>query len=464
MMSKRNTLKSYLLLFVMTCTYMQVMTQCDTIFTPTSQSDIDNFGALYACDSIDNILISNTSYRDSFVDFSPLLGIKYIRDLTLGNFVINLHGLDSLEHISHCCIIGDSLINIESLGKLRKIDSLRCDHFLRLLEDEPEIYFDSITSRLFLIGSDYGLQIQDYFIKRKNRYKVRKGFHLEIGSIGWTDPVRFDPFLPENVQDIEKITFNLKSINNYEGIENIKALDHAVIRYFNINLQDSLFSTLDVRGTLEFNNINTPSKLSVLINVDTLRRLIYMPRLVSKVNHLFLDTILPNLTTIKNNISISRGFYMKTIAINNIDHISDPDTTTGDWVLEIYDNDSLSFCAEPYVCDALRRFPRHVRIERNHTGCNSVEEVMAQCQALSAIEPETFMDEVKIYPNPTSGVLYYPRGEDYQIVSIKDIVGRSMGLELIADGVLNVSHLMPGLYFLTFTKDGKVISKQVVVE
>ena len=73
--------------------------------------------------------------------------------------------------------------------------------------------------------------------------------------------------------------------------------------------------------------------------------------------------------------------------------------------------------------------------------------------------------ELRIYPNPTTGVIYVAMGQaplSNNIVEIYDMTGRSVGANLCVhpDGTINISHLPNGLYILKIDNQTFKIVKQ----
>jgi hypothetical protein len=57
-------------------------------------------------------------------------------------------------------------------------------------------------------------------------------------------------------------------------------------------------------------------------------------------------------------------------------------------------------------------------------------------------------NEVWVYPNPTSGVLYFKPGLEVKNVQVFDLMGRFLGRFGVEGGRMDVSFLEAGCYFL----------------
>jgi hypothetical protein len=78
------------------------------------------------------------------------------------------------------------------------------------------------------------------------------------------------------------------------------------------------------------------------------------------------------------------------------------------------------------------------------------------------------LEEVKVYPNPTSGELQVS-GFGFRILGVEvlDVYGRNVGTNLRVcpdtDGVIfNISHLQAGIYFLRITSEKDFLTKKII--
>jgi len=74
--------------------------------------------------------------------------------------------------------------------------------------------------------------------------------------------------------------------------------------------------------------------------------------------------------------------------------------------------------------------------------------------------------EQKIYPNPTTNTLYITFKEVPDIITLNDIKGQLIRkyTDLSLDMSLDLSDLKSGIYVITVQKEGKQVSRQVILE
>lgn len=84
---------------------------------------------------------------------------------------------------------------------------------------------------------------------------------------------------------------------------------------------------------------------------------------------------------------------------------------------------------------------------------------------LSSVESELLAAELSIYPNPVRDVLYISTDQKFIFHGIIDINGRSVGNASFNHQQVNVSKLLPGIYFLRMSDPkGAVVYKKFVKE
>ena len=68
-------------------------------------------------------------------------------------------------------------------------------------------------------------------------------------------------------------------------------------------------------------------------------------------------------------------------------------------------------------------------------------------------------EKIKLYPIPATEVLHYTSIDSFQSILISDVQGKSYATKL-NNGNIDISFLLPGVYFLQFNStDGKIIKK-----
>lgn len=71
---------------------------------------------------------------------------------------------------------------------------------------------------------------------------------------------------------------------------------------------------------------------------------------------------------------------------------------------------------------------------------------------------------LKIYPNPSNGIVHFEGEKIPTMVNVKDIQGRIIRSENLSFGQINLSDLHSGLYFLTFEMNNKRFTQKIVIE
>ncbi len=154
---------------------------------------------------------------------------------------------------------------------------------------------------------------------------------------------------------------------------------------------------------------------------------------------------LSGLTSVGGDIEI--GYNASLPSLAGLDNI-DPATIAS---LSIHENNTLSECEVASVCEYLSSPGGLIILENNAPGCNSQEEVQAECLLIAAAEPETACGPV-LAPNPAQGMvsLVVPEQMIRGQVEVMDLSGRLL-TRARADGYLirlDVSSFPRGIYLV----------------
>jgi hypothetical protein len=150
--------------------------------------------------------------------------------------------------------------------------------------------------------------------------------------------------------------------------------------------------------------------------------------------------------------------------LSNIDGLAniDPNTIL---LLDIVGNSSLSKCEIESVCSYLQISPSSSYIAGNGAGCESVYEVIAACEEVS-VNKIPFDQEIKIYPNPASDMVFIDLPETGQPTSltIYDVTGQEvLFLQAVAKTqYIDVSMLKAGLYFVKLIDENQIVTGKFV--
>ncbi len=71
---------------------------------------------------------------------------------------------------------------------------------------------------------------------------------------------------------------------------------------------------------------------------------------------------------------------------------------------------------------------------------------------------------LKIFPNPSNGILHFEGEKIPTTILVKDLQGRIVRTEDVSYGQINLSKLQAGLYFLTFEMEGKRFAQKIILE
>ena len=150
-------------------------------------------------------------------------------------------------------------------------------------------------------------------------------------------------------------------------------------------------------------------------------------------------------------------------ALTNLTGIGNVDAATIEFQIGITNNWSLSTCEARSICDYISNGgPTY--IYNNAPGCNSPEEVEADCEDLSIDEPDT-KAHIIIYPNPTN--------EEFNISTegcrIKDVTIYTLsGQQICAfrheKKTFDISNLQPGMYIVEVTIENRKIRQKLLVQ
>jgi hypothetical protein len=133
--------------------------------------------------------------------------------------------------------------------------------------------------------------------------------------------------------------------------------------------------------------------------------------------------------------------------------------------LYIYYNPSLSYCDVKSICDYLATPNGDVYIFYNATGCNSPEEIEADC-GVGFEEKGEVSSHIIIYPNPATTIITI---EITELSNISDLTILNLnGQELDHCHIMgprtaiDISHLAAGVYFVNYKSENEVRMFKVV--
>jgi len=128
--------------------------------------------------------------------------------------------------------------------------------------------------------------------------------------------------------------------------------------------------------------------------------------------------------------------------------------------LDIQNNDSLSDCAIYPICQHLLNGGLS-NIHNNLHGCNTTDEVVAQC--VTATQSPGVTEDLFIFPNPTydridiTFLLTYPKS-----FSFIDLSGKLLKNWPGASSSLDISEFTPGMYILNIQFENQQVNRRVI--
>ncbi len=350
--------------------------------------------------------ISGNNSITDFTGFEALSSIDGIFSIQNNASLVNFNGLPSLNAVSGFDISKNpSLVNFVGLENLTNVPiSLRVDFNSSLLSFEG---LENLTT----IGSNLG-------IEENESIQNLDGLN-NLSSVGQYLSIRSNPSLL-NLTGLESLTFvgtldlvgnpmltsiegldNLTTINGSlfirinESIQNLNGLNNlGSIGSLSINSNDSLVS---ISGFESLTSIGSNLGIS---NNPMLTLFNGLGSLTSIGENLFIAynsaitsfSGLENITSVEELIIAENSSLVSLTGLQNIDHL-------GLNNLEILNNDFLSTCNEPFICNYLTTGNPAV-IEGNANGCQNVDQVLFDCDINTVYYP-FFLDinENKILDN-----------------------------------------------------------------
>ncbi|HHE65102.1 MAG TPA: T9SS type A sorting domain-containing protein [Bacteroidetes bacterium] len=153
---------------------------------------------------------------------------------------------------------------------------------------------------------------------------------------------------------------------------------------------------------------------------------------------------------IQNNYNLEDLTGVESIDLSNLDFLT------------IKENTSLSICNVENICNYLENSGVN-EISDNAPGCNSVEEVEAACTV--GISGLNLASSISIYPNPAQNELFISSDNGILIdeVNIYNQLGQNVIHQNHYDGSIDVSSLLPGVYFVEVVAGDDRIKEKMVI-
>jgi len=347
-------------------------------FWLSSQEDVDNFKMINGCiEEIGTLIIGNP--------------------FSTGNTTSNIQALDSLDCIEqiakHLVIENNDSIpslagleNITSVGKsFRFIRNKRIKNLmpLSLLGNiDGPIKFIENDSLLTTSGLDNITEAKEIFMQDNDQLVDVNGFSNIETILG--------NFFMEGMENMNLVT-GLESLELVEGYLRIEDC-------FGITSLSSLAELDYIGGDLylyyigvtNFDGLDNLDSLGSDFNLEELENLVNMQGLESlqiingsfEIYYCYYELL--SLDGLDNLEYIGDDFYLEeNYMLNDISALYNLQFIGGD-ELYIDESESLSYCAIPAICNFVIDPLKDIHLEDNLTGCNSIEEILTDCESCPA--------------------------------------------------------------------------------
>jgi hypothetical protein len=353
--------------------------------------------------------------------------------------LVSLSGLESLVSIQ-----GDLRIyENNALASLLALYSLNTINGTLLITDNPSLYslhgldninagsISNLTIRVNPLLSSCEVQsICEYLSSPNGTVKIYNN------DTGCNDPHEVAvhcgislPCLPDgnyyflSQHDIDSYQSNYPGCNNIEGDVQITGND-----------------IVDLSG---LNNITSISGSLYIQNNASLTNLEGLENLISVGEYLMIE----------DNPSLGSLSGLNNLIVGSLS------------ILYIMNNPVLSYCEVEGICNILSADIETIGIQENGPGCGSRAEVEAAC-GVGLPDNNSAGNQLKIYPNPASDMLFIESAEKVESVSIFDsrggqVVGWSGGQVKVE---MPVRGLAPGLYLVRVETGREVVNRKIIIK
>jgi hypothetical protein len=394
------------------------------------QSEIDNFQANYpGCTEIEgDVLIGLGSIIYNLDGLSVLTRIGGGLRMYYNPELVSISGLQNITSIGGWLFIEENE-ELTSLEGLQNLDTIGGDLRLRM---NGSLYGIEALSGLNYIGGDVSVE--------------SSSLHDLAGL--------------ENIAVIEgylSIVHNndLTSLTGLEGLTSIG--DYLEIERNNFLVSLAGLANLTSVGTdfrlgTGFGGNHDLISLAGLTNLHTVGGNLWILDNISLKSLTGLDSLI----SIGGQLEIEENDSLA--CLTGIDNITAGTITA----IQIINNDTLAGCDVHSLCEYLVIPGGSVEIHDNEPGCNSQEEVEAACGVgikESAVGGQR--SAVIIYPNPSSTkiTIEMPEISSEFLISIFNSNGQEVIMQQITESqtVIDISHLLKGLYFVKITDERTVM-------
>ena len=416
---------------------MQIIARCASgascgidIIKFERQSQIDSFPLNYpGCEFVKGHVVIKESSPGDIVNLDSLTQLRIVAASLQIHDNINLtslDGLDSLKYVGGTLLIVrnkelQDIYALENLNGKFINNNLLSPHYVRI-EDNPNLHLCSThpICDLFTIPN-----IQ-YTLFGNGDFCNSPADIIEHCNLPVTCELEYEFYSQKSVNE-----FAIKFPKCTEVIS---------------NLYVSSFNPDPVTDLTPFKNI----------------RKIHGNLRVSNNHELESLTGLDSIVEVKGSLTISNNALLPSLhALQNINpHLI---WSLDDRALDIRHNPLLTDCGYENICIMLGIDTLDTRILGNGTDCNTEEEILHQCLVSTK---DVTLPELHIYPNPTTGQLYFimPHASGFSPdkIMISNMSGQT---EYVSEYMSSISleHLIPGMYVVMVMRENRILYRSRII-
>ncbi len=366
-----------------------------------SQKQIDSFSIKYPdC----TIIAGYLNINDSDESVNSLIGLSQITavggPLTINfiNGMTSLTGLNNISSVAELVVLDNedilSLTGLEGLTSANSIEISNNDALVSLvglgnINTTSSLKIGRNHNLTSLTGLESFTALEELNVEENNSLLSLNGLNnlTEVGKFDIKNKL-LDNYIGLN--QLKRISgdFNITpehEVINFEGLENLERIGgnfriQGGYAQFVLESMDGLNNLKRIEGSLIIVDNNTVQNLTALQNLTYIGDGIN----ISNSTNLYNLEGLENLSEINgqfrlfNNPEITSLEYFQSLQANSITEMI------------IEQNDILSICDVPFVCDFLST-ENLIVIQGNNPGCNSIEEVQDSC-GFNLINGNVFQD------------------------------------------------------------------------
>lgn len=308
-------------------------------------------------------------------------------------------------------------------------------------------------------------------LERINLLKVQYNDDLvDFSGLTALTTIGYTPYLARGFK-----IYRNDNLTSLQGLETLTTVDFLVDILENHSLQNlnGLNGLTTVNGNFNILdthlvNLNGLENLSLITETLTIKRNNSLTSLsgleglheISEYLQIGFNPYLQNLDGLQNLVEMGPdvGIY-ENLFLSSIDGLSNINPTN----FTIRDNRNLSICAIAPVCEALAQSGQYgLLIVDNATGCNSNEQVEAQCQLV--ISEEDFSQSLSFFPNPVSSILQIKTSNtlSFEKVTVYSLLGQK--ILQTSEKEINLESLSAGIYLVEVVTDKGTVTKRIIKE